>query len=117
MTDTMAEAAKEKILGFTCRQCHACCRQEGFVYLGSGEAAAMAGWMGLDEFAFVNEYCELQDRQKLVLRKLEDEACIFLTGEGCRIHPAKPRQCRDFPSQWRTPKSRRYCEGLAALNP
>ena len=100
---------------FECKKCNECCRQPGYVYLSEEEAEAAARFLKKDIYEFVNQFCDLLDRRQLVLKKLEDEACIFLTKEGCRVHPAKPRQCRDFPVKWRTVKSLSYCEGLKKL--
>ncbi len=101
---------------FACLRCNECCRQPGFVYLRNGEEASMAAFLGLETFEFVNQYCELEERRWLVLKKKpQSEDCIFLTETGCSIHPAKPEQCRDFPKRWRTVRSFDYCEGLKAL--
>ena len=100
---------------FECRRCNECCRQPGFVYLSEAEAEEAAAHLGIDPFDFVNQFCELQDRRRLVLKKQPDEACVFLSAAGCSIHPAKPAQCRDFPTRWRTPQSFSYCAGLKEL--
>ncbi|MDA9101204.1 YkgJ family cysteine cluster protein [Omnitrophica bacterium] len=107
--------AKAGLEGFVCKRCQACCRQAGFVYLSQEEAGGAAQFLGMNEFDFINEYCELQDRSRLVLKKLAEEVCVFLQQDGCRIHPVKPRQCLDFPLQWRTPRSFDYCEGLKSI--
>ena len=75
----------------------------------------MASFLGQDIYNFVNERCDLLDRRQLVLKKLEDEACIFLGEKGCSVHSVKPGQCRDFPIRWRTVKSLSYCGGLKRL--
>ncbi len=103
---------EEQLSRFQCQRCNECCKKPGFVYLAEGEPASIAAHLGLVEFDFVNQFCELEERRKLVLKKNPDESCIFLTTEGCRIHPAKPQQCRDFPVKWRTPASLDYCAGL-----
>jgi Fe-S-cluster containining protein len=103
---------KERLAKFICQRCNECCKKPGFVYLKEGEAEAIAGHLGMGDFDFVNQYCELLDRQKLVLKKHPDESCIFLTPTGCAVHAVKPLQCRDFPMKWRTPASLEYCAGL-----
>ena len=97
---------------FFCLRCGECCRKPGFVYLTSDEAAAAAVYLNLSEFEFINSYCDLQDRRKLVLKKNGDESCVFLKGNECQIHAVKPAQCMDFPKKWRTPASFDYCAGL-----
>ncbi|HTL48064.1 MAG TPA: YkgJ family cysteine cluster protein [Verrucomicrobiae bacterium] len=108
---------QERLAAFQCRRCNRCCEQPGFVYVTPPETEAMAALLGLDPFDFVNRYCEIEDRKKLVLKKNPDESCVFLTREGCSVHAAKPAQCRDFPVRWRTPRSFEYCEGMKALFP
>ncbi|MFZ5801956.1 MAG: YkgJ family cysteine cluster protein [Candidatus Omnitrophota bacterium] len=109
----MHQISKTEFLSrFQCRQCGECCRQAGFVYLRPGEAETVADYLQIDLYAFTDRYCEVLDRQKLVLKKLPDETCVFYRQRECAIHPAKPKQCRDFPHQWDTPRSRDYCEGI-----
>lgn len=101
---------------FECRRCNACCRQPGFVYLKTGEAERIAAFLKLPLYDFTDQYCEVVDRARLVLKKLPDEACVFLDESGCRIHPAKPEQCQDFPFRWRTPEAFDYCAGLRSID-
>jgi Fe-S-cluster containining protein len=107
---------QESLGRFRCQRCNECCKKPGFVYLQTGESARIAEFLGMPEFEFVNEFCEVEDRRKLVLKKHPEESCIFLTPEGCRIHASKPQQCLDFPVKWRTPASFSYCEGLKELS-
>lgn len=102
---------------FQCQRCLECCKKPGFVYLDKEEPQKIARYLNMDEFDFVNQYCELLDRQRMVLKKHTDESCVFLNSDGCRIHPVKPVQCRDFPVRWRTPASYQYCEGLKKILP
>ncbi len=113
----MEESELQKRLEkFECQRCNECCKKPGFVYLKEGEEEKIAQFLGLEAFAFVNQYCELADRRRLVLKKGLDEACIFLTETGCSIHSAKPDQCLAFPVRWRTPASFSYCRGLQKLD-
>ena len=110
------EEMRKTLEKFECQRCNECCRKPGFVYLKNGEEEQIAGFLGLEVFDFVNQFCELIDRRQLVLKKEVVEACIFLTESGCRIHSVKPGQCRDFPVKWRTPASLNYCVGLKELS-
>ncbi len=101
---------------FQCQRCNECCKKPGFVYLREGESQAIARFLGLSDFEFVNRFCELQERRKIVLKKHTDESCVFLhAAEGCLIHAVKPGQCQDFPRKWRTPGSLDYCAGLKKI--
>ena len=106
------DSLDKKLEKFECMRCNECCRQPGFVYLRPEEAEQMAAFLGMEAGDFVNQYCELQDRRKLVLKKNPDESCVFLKDSGCAVHSVKPGQCIDFPRKWRTPKSLEYCQGM-----
>ncbi|MBU3759579.1 MAG: YkgJ family cysteine cluster protein [Candidatus Omnitrophica bacterium] len=111
----MNSEIENRIQEFACRRCNACCRQSGYVYLREGEAERLAGFLGQDVYEFTQDFCEVADRRSLVLKKHSDEACVFLTPQGCSVHPVKPAQCAEFPYRWRTPRSFDYCEGLKSL--
>ena len=103
---------------FRCRRCGACCRiPGGLVRLREGESAALAAALGMDERTFLDEHTLLApDRRSLVLRDHADGSCEMLGEDGlCRVHAAKPAQCREFPVSWRNPDSFRTCPGLRAL--
>jgi Fe-S-cluster containining protein len=106
----------QKLKEFECQRCNLCCRQPGFVYVTLEEAEEIAHFLDIDIYDFANRYCDLFDRRKLVLKKYEDESCVFLKENGCSIYSARPQQCRDFPVKWMTIRSFDYCEGLKALN-
>lgn len=108
-------ATEENLESFKCQRCNECCRQPGFVYLRKDEDLKIANYLNLGDREFVDRYCELLDRRKLVLKKELDESCVFLGSDGCRIHEVKPAQCREFPFMWRTPRSFQYCEGLKKI--
>ncbi len=96
----------------SCQRCGACCRWEGDVCLTDADIAAIAAYLGMEEVAFINEYCHLQrNRRGLSLIDAADGACIMLTDSGCRIQPVKPQQCRDFPHKWNFPGWEKRCPG------
>lgn len=97
---------------FQCKKCGACCRQIGFVYLEEGEAERLAGELGMGLYDFTDRYCRVLEKRHLVLQKHGDETCVFLEPGSCKVYEARPKQCRDFPGEWNTPNSRKYCEAL-----
>lgn len=107
---------RNKEIEFKCKRCGECCRQAGFVYLTPEEAVAISEKLRRDIYSFMQEYVEIQDRRKLVLKKNTDESCVFLDGKGCSVYSVRPQQCRDFPLLWRTERSESYCEGLRGCN-
>lgn len=100
---------------FECRCCGACCRWPGLVRLTDEDIAGLATFFSLSEEEFIREYTDVApDRRSLVLAMPAEGACRFLTEDNrCRIHPAKPKQCRDFPLNWEVPPEfRKLCQGI-----
>ncbi len=100
---------------FKCQRCNKCCEQPGDVTLRHGEEELMAQFLGLDTRDFVNQYCDMPVKPRLILKENTNQHCIFLTKEGCSIYAARPSQCRDFPLKWIAPTSFDTCEGLQKL--
>lgn len=99
---------------FRCAACGACCRWAGFVRVRSADIDAAARLLGISVDAFIARFTRLaHDRQSLVLTDRPDGACIFLDAANrCRIHAAKPRQCRDFPERWSVPGLEHVCQAM-----
>lgn len=84
-------------LRFACQPgCIRCCDTRGFVYLTEQDLARAAAHLRLTPDDFEARYV-YRTRRLLRLRKPSGRQCHFLEAGGCRIHPAKPTQCRLFP--------------------
>jgi Fe-S-cluster containining protein len=55
----------------------------------------IAGYIGTDPHTFMAEYCR-QSGGKPILTQSSNGYCIFWD-KLCRIHPVKPRMCREWP--------------------
>lgn len=55
-----------------------------------------ARFLSLSTAAFERRYV-YRTKHRIRLRKPRHSQCHFLDSGGCRIHPAKPTQCRLFP--------------------
>jgi Fe-S-cluster containining protein len=78
-----------------------------------GEVAAIASFLDMTEAGFISRYTRLRaNRQGLSLLEQEDDSCIFLDGNNCRINEVKPQQCRDFPNKWNFPGWRQVCHAI-----
>lgn len=99
---------------YLCQRCGNCCRWPGWVRLTENDITALAGFLGLSEFDFVQRYTELRpDRRGLVLKEQPGGACIFLEGANrCRVNPVKPAQCRGFPNTWNFPGWEKNCDAI-----
>jgi uncharacterized protein len=86
------------MLRFACQPgCTKCCEQRGWVWLSENDVSKAALFLGLEQSDFEARYV-VRTPHRIRLRKPPDKQCHFLDeGAGCRIHPAKPTQCRLFP--------------------
>ncbi len=98
-------------MGFACQRCGACCRVPGYVRVSEADVEALAGALGMSVEAFIEGYTVLSpSRTGLVLKGEPEGACMFLTEENlCRVHEARPQQCRDYPERWRSEDIEAVC--------
>ena len=70
---------------FTCTACGACCKGEGFAFLNEDDLQRLADHLGISTQQAAKRHCEpvlvdFDDGDQLaylVLRKTDDNACIF----------------------------------------
>lgn len=85
---------RDSAFTYDCHACSRCCHEK-VIQLNPYEAARLAGNRGLSTTEFLDRYTE---RSGTVLRRTEaDGACVFLTPEGCGVHPDRPLVCRLYP--------------------
>ncbi|MDY5932038.1 MAG: YkgJ family cysteine cluster protein [Candidatus Ornithospirochaeta sp.] len=88
-------------LCFACQKCLYCCSSEpGYVYLSKSDIENASSYVGLDFRSFLSVYCRRLDMGMYYMYSLKEKSnydCIFLTGNGCSIYPARPVQCRTYP--------------------
>ncbi len=82
---------------FECQPgCTKCCEQQGFVYLTEADIVRLADHLNLTTPDFEARYVFRTKNQRR-LRVPRHANCEFLESGGCRVHLAKPTQCRTFP--------------------
>lgn len=103
--------ATETAARFTCQRCGACCRVPGYVRVTDEDCEALAALLGVSVEAFIAEETDLAPaRTGLVLKGEPNAPCRFLTAENlCRVHSAAPKQCRDYPTRWRSEAIEAVC--------
>jgi Fe-S-cluster containining protein len=80
---------------FDCRQCGECCRGEKGILVTAAELQALAAYLGLSEEDFARRY--LVETSLGPQLATQNGACIMQEGSLCRVHPVKPRICREWP--------------------
>ena len=80
---------------FECRMCGDCCRGYGGTYVSLADIRAIAAYLKIDPADFKDRYCR-RSGLRYVIAQGDDGYCIFWD-QLCRIHPVKPRMCRNWP--------------------
>jgi len=80
---------------FKCTNCGDCCKGYGGTFVTEKDIEDIADYIKADTEQFVKEYCQMSG-EKPVLAQGKDGYCIFWD-ELCKIHPVKPRMCRQWP--------------------
>lgn len=118
MTEPATEDWPYPVAPFVCHQCGNCCRGDGFVELTDEEIDRMAKHLGLTRDDFLGRYGEYHKPSRkwhLIDQDDDLQSCIFLQPDNsCRVHEAKPDQCRNFPMAWRPDNILEFCEGWRA---
>lgn len=78
---------------YTCHACSRCCHDK-VIQLNPYEVARLAQNLGISTTEFLTHYTE---RSGTALRRVEAGACVFLTPQGCGVHPDRPLVCRLYP--------------------
>jgi uncharacterized protein len=88
---------KKEALKFECQpDCFKCCCKPGVVYFDKDDVKRAAEFLDLSEQKFKQTFLK-KEGHYWMLEVEENSACLFLTPDGCNIHPAKPKQCRTYP--------------------
>ena len=80
---------------FECRMCGDCCRGYGGTYVSTSDIQAIAAYLHIDPADFKKKYCRMSG-SRYVIAQSNGGYCIFWD-QLCRIHPVKPRMCKNWP--------------------
>ncbi len=80
---------------FSCRQCGECCRGEKGILVTAAELEAMAGYLDLSPDDFAYRYLVATSLGPQLATR--SGTCVMQEGSLCRVHPVKPRICRQWP--------------------
>ena len=80
---------------FSCRQCGECCAGRGGILVTPQEVEALAAFLEVSPREFSSRYLETSPLGPQIA--VADARCVFLEAGRCRVHPVKPRICREWP--------------------
>lgn len=80
---------------FKCTMCGDCCKGYGGTYVTGEDIDAISEYINTDPADFVSEYCVISCGKPL-LKQGQNKYCVFWD-KVCRIHPVKPRMCKQWP--------------------
>lgn len=70
----------------------------------------IAEYLNLSEQDFIDNHTRINTaRNGLSILENPDHSCSMLVNGACRIHEAKPEQCKGFPNTWNFPGWRKVC--------
>ena len=71
----------------------------------------MAKELDLSSNEFTEKYTKLREqRNGLTLKNNKNGSCVLLKDKSCLVHSTKPKQCKDFPNNWRFKGWRQICD-------
>ena len=80
---------------FQCRNCGHCCKGYGGTFISEGDLERIAEFIHVGKARFISDYCQESSGRRVIVQG-EDGYCVFW-GNGCTIHPVKPRMCMAWP--------------------
>jgi Fe-S-cluster containining protein len=103
--------ARSSPFSYECKACKRCCQSKR-IPVNPYEVARLAGHLGQSTTAFLAAHTEIGGA---ILRRRDDDTCVFLGEGGCTVHSARPLACRLYPlGRQRTPDAH---ERFAELQP
>jgi hypothetical protein len=102
---------RDSAFSYTCHACSRCCHDK-IIHLNPYEVARLAENRGVSTTEFLARYTE---NNGTALRRVEDGACVFLTPQGCGVHPDQPLVCRLYPLERQDERGRRQTIGAWAF--
>jgi len=88
--------AEETEQAIDCLDCANCCRV-ATARVTERDVEKLAKFMRLPLNRFLRDFTVETEDEGLVLKREEDGACVFLSGNECTAYEARPASCQDFP--------------------
>jgi Fe-S-cluster containining protein len=104
---------RESRYSFKCQRCNACCNNKRLC-LSPAERSRLAEYLRIPGEVFDREYLDPASGE---VRVKENGDCVFLSPDGCGVHPARPQVCRLFPLGILRDEAGRESFGVMPLHP
>jgi uncharacterized protein len=89
----IAEGVEEQI---DCRACGNCCKVATAV-VAERDVERLAKHLRITPAQFIAEYTMGSEEEGRILRRSEEQGCVFLSGTECSVYDQRPDACRRFP--------------------
>jgi uncharacterized protein len=89
----IAQEIEERI---DCTECANCCRV-ATVRLSNRDVEKLSKFLRIPPAQFIHGYTEQSAEEGLILKRTDQDGCIFLDGNICAIYEARPHICENFP--------------------
>lgn len=102
-----------------CRSCANCCRV-ATTRITDRDVEKLAKFLRVKQSEFLRDYTTESAEEGLILRRDDQNGCVFLSGNDCTVYEARPHTCVDFPHlvrgsqsfvsrMWEMPDRACYC--------
>ena len=89
----IAEGIEEQI---DCTVCANCCRV-ATVKLSERDVERLTRHLRIPPGRFLAEYATESEEEGVILKRSEEQGCVFLDGTTCTVYEARPDICQRFP--------------------
>ncbi len=83
---------RDTAYSYNCNNCKRCCHDK-LIQVNPYEVARLAAHLQVSTGAFARDCLD----DNVYLKRKANGACMFLTAEGCGVHPNRPMVCRIYP--------------------
>src|ERR1051325_15206 len=89
----IAEGVEEQI---DCTQCANCCKV-ATTKVSDRDVERLARYLRIKPARFLEDYTMQAPEEGTILRRTEEQGCVFLSGALCTVYDARPETCQRFP--------------------
>ena len=89
----VAEKIEEQI---DCTVCANCCKV-ATAEVSERDVERLARYLRVKPAQFLNEYTMEHPQDGVILRRTDEQGCVFLDGTSCTVYDARPETCQRFP--------------------